>query len=736
MDRAGLDDLLDRFADGALDEAARRALAEALARDAEARRAFVRSVDTHQALADMFAAADTHEIEKAIGGRRLSTKRLRAARARPRRPMRRWAVAAAAAVAAGVLIALLVPGSGPDGPVIQTADRGAVILRGRKSIPGAAGTRLRSGDRIRTPARGSVTIAWPGDPSRILLAAESELVLAERDRLRLTAGYIEASIATMRTEVPMLIETPNARAEVLGTEFTLAVLEDGTHLALKDGRVRLVRDSDQATVEVTAGHYARVADEGEITIQPIEEAPRMALLADAARSRDLCIRYANGMIIHGRDTYAAVRSPLFAAALDRRSMKLPEGKLPAVPGMGGTALRAASGANPLYDQNLYRLLYALAEMTGDARYGREADAALEWFFKNAQSRATGLLAWGDLVYWDFRTEGPAGKDQHKFHRPWALWDAAWRLAPAAMERFARGLWAHQVDDRSTGDFSSRAGYSRHRTASGTGYPRHGGFMISAWAQAYARSKDEEFLHAIRTLVDFYEAQRPDGDGPIPFQRGANLVAAAQNLSLAIDLTDAAALVPPELATAMRACARKTDRVFLSLPHDPGGQGFVHAWDLAMRPIPADSSFLPGAYDDGVEAAMWREAGLALRAAERARQTGRPEYVELVRAAADRAAAFQPDQSKPLTPALYARLIFLLTAAFRQEGRDAYLERACALAEEAGELFWQDAPVPRASTAVDHYEAASGADTLALAMLDLWYAVRHPAEPGRFPWIDR
>src|SRR5688572_9414966 len=74
--------------------------------------------------------------------------------------------------------------------------------------------------------------------------------------------------------------------------------------------------------------------------------------------------YADTMIAHGRDEYGAVRTPLFAAVLDRKTLRLPEKLPPEIPGIR-VQDRTLTGANPMHDENLYQVLYALTEITGD-----------------------------------------------------------------------------------------------------------------------------------------------------------------------------------------------------------------------------------------------------------------------------------------------------------------------------------------------------------------------------------
>ncbi|MFW6290311.1 MAG: hypothetical protein ACOC0R_05020, partial [Mariniphaga sp.] len=110
--------------------------------------------------------------------------------------------------------------------------------------------------------------------------------------------------------------------------------------------------------------------------------------------------YAEAMIEHGRDVYGKEHSPLFAAAMDREAMNI--GKKENFESITGVRKndRSLGGANPQEDKALYLILYELTELTGDKQYTREADKALDYFFNNCQSPETGLMAWGEHLYWD------------------------------------------------------------------------------------------------------------------------------------------------------------------------------------------------------------------------------------------------------------------------------------------------------------------------------------------------
>jgi len=437
--------------------------------------------------------------------------------------------------------------------------------------------------------------------------------------------------------------------------------------------------------------------------------------------------YADALLAKGRDTYGPTHSPLFAVSLDRET-GLPGLNAP-IEGIRPND-RMATGANPMHDENLYQILYALSTLAGDDAYAREADRTLTWFFEHCQSPATGLLAWGEHIGWDFYTERPIDKpqgDTHEFFRPWVLWKRSYALAPDACARFAHGLWDHQIDDRTTGEFSRHAHWSSHGTGGDNEYPRHGGFFIAAWAEAYEHTHDAVFLTAIETLVDYYNASSSRTTGAIPCSSNPDRAAIMwpeSNLSLAVDLWDHAPLVPEAIGAKMRERANKTDAVFLKLSHDfsPNGIGFVSGAHIDTL----------GPLEEGhwTHTQLWAtsygkvtDAQEAMLCHLRYRQVRLAGYRALILGAAQRYLDTEPDASVPLFPGAFGDVIFLMLAANDLTGEVRYLDRADFFARRALDLFLDKGPLPRASTMNDHYEAITRADTLMMALLDLW-AVRH------------
>jgi len=466
--------------------------------------------------------------------------------------------------------------------------------------------------------------------------------------------------------------------------------------------------------------------------------------------------YADALVEKGRDRYGKEPSPLFATTLDRKKLEIfDEAGLERLWQIRlqdwenwrvRNRDRMTTGANPMHDQNLYQILYALTEITGDKHHAEEADRTIEWFFKHCQSPVTGLMAWGEHIGWDFRTEGlikwrkgthHGGKMQeyntHEFYRPWVLWDRTYELTPGACTRFARGLWEHQIADHNTGNFSRHANYEMHQTFKNSEYPRHGGYYIATWAQAYRHTKDPVFARAIDTLVGYFDSRRSPQSDAFPAESaersGGKALWTTSNLMYAICTWNGADYMPDELAWKMRQSALRTDRAFLKLAHDlkPGGKGFVgNAHVDTLEPNPQ------GGYTSG-----WGHAGTANICYVRYEQVKLGEYKKLILDAAKLYLDNEPEIKFALHPGTLGHVIYLMLAAHELTGRKEYVDRADYFARRAIQLFFDDtSPLPKATSKHDHYEAVTGADTLMMALLRLWAVKNRPELELRLVYSDR
>jgi hypothetical protein len=115
------------------------------------------------------------------------------------------------------------------------------------------------GSGIRTGPDGAVSFAFV-DGTRVELGPDT-LVLEISDgpsgkRILAAGGSLAADVARQPAGRPMIFQTPLAEAVVLGTRLRLSITAEATKLEVLEGRVRLLRPSDKASVEVRAGFQA------------------------------------------------------------------------------------------------------------------------------------------------------------------------------------------------------------------------------------------------------------------------------------------------------------------------------------------------------------------------------------------------------------------------------------------------------------------------------------------------
>lgn len=220
--------------------------------------------------------------------------RARVRRAHRRSNLLRWAAFAAAVVVVTVLAVSQWPSPRPDRSVttqvhIVASPGGALIDDTMVAANHIGDVELRLGNRIASPDGQPVVLAYL-DGTRLTLQPASAIELAacsaptpiaERKQLRLLHGGLNASVARQPTEATMLIATPHALAEIVGTEFSLSIDGDATRLETSHGAVALTRTSDGVTVTVAAGEFAIAAPGGDMRVRPLSSAAVQSALIPA-----------------------------------------------------------------------------------------------------------------------------------------------------------------------------------------------------------------------------------------------------------------------------------------------------------------------------------------------------------------------------------------------------------------------------------------------------------------------
>lgn len=231
-----------------------------------------------------FAYLDMHLGLKQIAlletGNELSTKTNRARRPggmANRFPLSTWHRAVAAcgiALAIGVLAWLMMnpprPPASEHSPSITRLQGSVRLVNAQgQSREATLGMALAPGGRLETGSGESLVELTYHDGTQLTLLNESSItpVGDQGKRLTLNHGIVSADVAPQPAKSPMLVSTPGAKIEVLGTRFALAATSERTELNVSEGRVRVTRVADGQTVEVIEGQSIITNGEVRLSVQ-------------------------------------------------------------------------------------------------------------------------------------------------------------------------------------------------------------------------------------------------------------------------------------------------------------------------------------------------------------------------------------------------------------------------------------------------------------------------------------
>lgn len=181
----------------------------------------------------------------------------RAELARQAKPVWLTYLALAASITVLAASASLFFASKPDAVLTLVESTGTVAWSDGTVI--ASGETLPAGT-LETVGEASSALLRFDDGSLITLHGDAELSFASEHQkvLSLTRGTLSAEVRPQPAGRPMLIRTPSAVAEVVGTAFDLSTRSEDTLLKVNEGLVKLKRLADGREIDVPA-HRSAVA---------------------------------------------------------------------------------------------------------------------------------------------------------------------------------------------------------------------------------------------------------------------------------------------------------------------------------------------------------------------------------------------------------------------------------------------------------------------------------------------
>ncbi|GEM_PF-825129 len=276
-------DIIDAYLDGRLSQSDKDQLAKWLKSDAENIRTFIRIAHVHQMLRRALLARTVlkSSMNKPLRSTRNPGTVIRMRLASGTKTGKKatfkagtswWALAASFAIVAvglwfwnqkektGIAVDTV-----PVSIAFLAEKQGNVTVeRGGKLYTIDNGTPLYAGDSVRTENGGRAVVSYP-DSTKVEIKTASSIILnpapAEQKfgkKVQIVDGTVSANVAKQPEGFPMLFQTFNARAIVLGTKLEIDVLSGRSKLKVEEGQIRLERLADKASVLVSTGEQAIV----------------------------------------------------------------------------------------------------------------------------------------------------------------------------------------------------------------------------------------------------------------------------------------------------------------------------------------------------------------------------------------------------------------------------------------------------------------------------------------------
>jgi len=128
---------------------------------------------------------------------------------------------------------------------------------------------LAEGQGLETRGARSLAVLRFEDGTRVELKRDSRVENVQQKNLVVARGTVAASVAKQRPGRPMTFLTSQAEVTVIGTRLAITVGADSTRVDVEEGRVRVKRLPDGASVELAAGRTAVAAKGVPLVSKPI-----------------------------------------------------------------------------------------------------------------------------------------------------------------------------------------------------------------------------------------------------------------------------------------------------------------------------------------------------------------------------------------------------------------------------------------------------------------------------------
>jgi ferric-dicitrate binding protein FerR (iron transport regulator) len=261
--------LVLRYFDGDLNAAELTELSERLRTDESCRQRFMEFCTRGMLVREIFDPE-----------RQADLRRETAVSRRPERPTARWrwrrlvGLALAASLLVGVMIGwwfFKPPGPRTIGALERLSGEVRILAVGGEVRSAESGTPIHSGDTVRASGERDQAVFAFTDGTKITLIGDTSVTLSDGGQKSVVVhhGNLAVLARPQPRELPLVLATPTARIQVVGTQFLLEARRDHTDLSVIEGRVRVTRVDDNQSVEVSEGKRLLTRDRADFVVQDI-----------------------------------------------------------------------------------------------------------------------------------------------------------------------------------------------------------------------------------------------------------------------------------------------------------------------------------------------------------------------------------------------------------------------------------------------------------------------------------
>jgi len=167
----------------------------------------------------------------------------------------------------------------------------------------------------------------------------------------------------------------------------------------------------------------------------MSEQPASVQRTGSSKYLDAVREFADNVLKYGRDTYGPKHTPLF---VDGLNIHTHEPVKWITPDRQEWVL-----SNLASQQNLFRTLVGLSNITGDPKYKNAVEEAIKYAFENLQS-SSGLFYWGGHTAYDAQADKPCGTLTHELKGFYPYYELMWKVNPKATRQLIEAFWAGHI----------------------------------------------------------------------------------------------------------------------------------------------------------------------------------------------------------------------------------------------------------------------------------------------------